>query len=72
MPPPAQLRKARGLTQETVAELLGVSQAEVSKTERRSELYIGTLKDFILVTILTHLRECRPGFNNELVSFRPG
>lgn len=43
----AQLRKARGLTQEAVAELLGVSQAEVSKMERRSELYIGTLKKFI-------------------------
>ena len=43
----AQLRKARGLTQEVVAELLGVSQAEVSKMERRSELYIGTLKKFI-------------------------
>ena len=43
----AQLRKARGLTQETVAELLSVSQAEVSKMERRSELYIGTLKKFI-------------------------
>jgi DNA-binding transcriptional regulator YiaG len=27
----SQLRKARGLTQETLAELLGVSQAEVSK-----------------------------------------
>jgi DNA-binding transcriptional regulator YiaG len=43
----SQLRKARGLTQEAVAELLGVSQAEVSKMERRSELYIGTLKKFI-------------------------
>ena len=43
----AQLRKARGLTQEAVAELLGVSQTEVSKMERRSELYIGTLKKFI-------------------------
>ena len=43
----AQLRKARGLTQAAVAELLGVSQAEVSKMERRSELYIGTLKKFI-------------------------
>ncbi|MCX6594343.1 MAG: helix-turn-helix transcriptional regulator [Acidobacteria bacterium] len=43
----AELRKARGLTQEAVAELLGVSQAEVSKMERRSELYIGTLKKFI-------------------------
>jgi DNA-binding transcriptional regulator YiaG len=41
------LRKARGLTQETMAELLGVSQAEVSKMERRTELYVGTLRKFI-------------------------
>ncbi len=43
----AQLRKAKGLTQEAMAELLGVSQAEVSKTERRAELYVGTLRKFI-------------------------
>lgn len=43
----SQLRKARGLTQEALAELLGVSQAEVSKMERRSELYIGTLRKFV-------------------------
>jgi len=43
----SQLRKARGLTQEAMADLLGVSQAEVSKMERRSELYIGTLRKLI-------------------------
>lgn len=43
----AQLRKAKGLTQEAMADLLGVSQAEVSKMERRSELYVGTLRKFI-------------------------
>ena len=43
----SQLRRARGLTQETMAELLGVSQAEVSKMERRTELYVGTLRKFI-------------------------
>lgn len=43
----SQLRKARGLTQEAMADLLNVSQAEVSKMERRSELYIGTLRKFI-------------------------
>src|SRR5258708_35040037 len=42
-----QLRKAKGLTQETMAELLGVSQAEVSKMERRTELYVGTLRKFV-------------------------
>jgi transcriptional regulator with XRE-family HTH domain len=43
----SQLRKARRLTQETMAELLGVSQAEVSKMERRTELYVETLRKFI-------------------------
>lgn len=43
----AQLRKARGLTQDAIAQLLGVSQAEVSKMERRTELYVGTLRKFI-------------------------
>jgi predicted transcriptional regulator len=43
----SQLRKARGLTQEAIADLLGVSQAEVSKMERRTELYVGTLRKFI-------------------------
>ncbi|SRR6266478_6297070 len=42
-----ELRKARGLTQATMAELLGVSQAEVSKMERRTELYVGTLRKFV-------------------------
>jgi transcriptional regulator with XRE-family HTH domain len=43
----AQLRKARGLTQAAMADLLGVSQAEVSKMERRTELYAGTLRKFV-------------------------
>ena len=43
----SQLRKAKGLTQEAMAQLLGVSQAEVSKTERRTELYVGTLRKFV-------------------------
>jgi hypothetical protein len=30
-----------------MADLLGVSQAEVSKMERRTELYVGTLRKFI-------------------------
>ena len=43
----SQLRKAQGLTQETMAELLGVSQAEVSKMGRQTRLYVGTLRKFI-------------------------
>jgi hypothetical protein len=30
-----------------MAELLGVSHAELSKMERRTELYVGTLRKFI-------------------------
>jgi len=43
----SQLRRARGLTQAALADLLGVQQAEVSRMERRSELYVGTLRKFI-------------------------
>ena len=43
----SQIRKARGLTQEAMADILGVTQAEVSKMERRTELYVGTLRKFI-------------------------
>ena len=42
-----QIRKARGFTQETMAELLDVSQAQVSKMERRTELNVGRLRKFI-------------------------
>ena len=42
-----ELRAARELTQEQLAKLLGVEQAAVSKMERRTELYVGTLRKFI-------------------------
>jgi DNA-binding transcriptional regulator YiaG len=42
-----QLRAARELTQEHLAELLHIKQASVSKMERRTDMYIGTLAKFI-------------------------
>ena len=42
-----QLRAARELTQEHLAELLHIKQASVSKMERRTDMYIGTLSKFI-------------------------
>jgi len=42
----SQLRKARGLTQETMADLLAVSQGEVWRMERRTEVYGGPLRKF--------------------------
>ena len=43
----SEMRKAHGLTQQAMADLLGVSQAEVSKMERRGELRIGTVRKYI-------------------------
>src|SRR5450631_2798543 len=42
-----ELRAARSLTQEHLAELLHIKQASVSKMERRTDMYIGTLSKFI-------------------------
>ncbi len=42
-----ELRKALKLTQEQIAEELGISQAAVSKMEKRPDMYIKTLERFI-------------------------
>ena len=45
--PLGQLRLARELTQEQLAESLGVKQAFISKLERRADMYVTTLRKFI-------------------------
>ena len=42
-----ELRVARKLTQERLAKLLRIKQASVSKLERRADMYVSTLRDFI-------------------------
>ena len=42
-----ELREARRLTQEHLAELLQVNQAAVSKVERRADMYVSTLEKII-------------------------
>jgi transcriptional regulator with XRE-family HTH domain len=42
-----ELRAARDLTQQHLSKILGVRQAAVSKLERRTDMYISTLADFI-------------------------
>lgn len=42
-----ELRAARAITQENLAEVLGVTQATVSKIERRADMYVSTLGRFI-------------------------
>jgi transcriptional regulator with XRE-family HTH domain len=46
--PLSELRAARLLTQESIAKSLGINQAAVSKMERRADMYISTLRDFIV------------------------
>lgn len=45
--PLAELRRARGLSQKTLAGLLHVDQASISKMERRTDMYISTLRSHI-------------------------
>jgi len=40
----------RSYTQETIAEILGITQPEVSKIERRADMYISTLRRYIEAT----------------------
>ena len=42
-----KLREARERSQEEIAEKLGVQQAAVSKIERRTDMYISTLRKLI-------------------------
>jgi DNA-binding transcriptional regulator YiaG len=43
----AELRAAMELTQESLADTLHVKQASISKMERRSDMYISTLRKII-------------------------
>jgi transcriptional regulator with XRE-family HTH domain len=42
-----EVREAREMTQEHLAKILGINQAAVSKMERRTDMYVSTLCDFI-------------------------
>jgi transcriptional regulator with XRE-family HTH domain len=42
-----QLRKARNLTQESLAKALRVNQGAVSKLEQRTDVYVSTLRSYL-------------------------
>jgi transcriptional regulator with XRE-family HTH domain len=42
-----ELRESRTMTQAHLAKILGVNQAAVSKLERRTDMYVSTLQDFV-------------------------
>ena len=45
--PLRRLRAARELTQENLAKVLNVKQSEVSKIERRTDMYLSTLASYV-------------------------
>jgi transcriptional regulator with XRE-family HTH domain len=45
--PLIELRQARNFTQSELAEALGTTQASVSKLERRSDMYLSTLRRLV-------------------------
>ena len=46
----AELRSARQLTQETIGSILNVGQPSVAKLERRTDMYVGTLRRYVQAT----------------------
>jgi len=45
--PLQELRQARQMSQERLAEILDTKQANVSRIERRTDMYISTLRSYI-------------------------
>jgi transcriptional regulator with XRE-family HTH domain len=45
-----EIRKANKLTQDSVAKALNMSQSDVSKLERRTDMYVSTLRNFVEAT----------------------
>jgi DNA-binding XRE family transcriptional regulator len=45
--PLAEVRKARLMTQNRLAELLQVNQGAISKMEKRSDMYLSTLRSYV-------------------------
>jgi transcriptional regulator with XRE-family HTH domain len=66
-----ELRAARELTQERLAETLGIKQATVSKIERQSDMYVSTLARFIEAMGGTlEIRACFPEGSVRITQFR--
>jgi len=68
-----ELRAARQLTQESLADLLGIKQASISKMERRTDMYISTLTKFIEAMGGTlEIRACFPEGSVRIKQFSEG
>jgi DNA-binding XRE family transcriptional regulator len=45
--PLAEMRRARQMTQNRLAEVLHVNQGAISKMEKRSDMYLSTLRSYV-------------------------
>lgn len=45
--PLQELRQARQMSQEALANILGAKQASISKLEHRADMYVSTLRSYI-------------------------
>lgn len=54
----ARLRNQKGLTQAELAERMGMSQSDVSKLERRSDVKVSTLRSYAAALGYTLILEC--------------
>ena len=45
--PLQELRQARALSRDELAEVLGLNQATISKLERRTDMYLSSLRRFV-------------------------
>jgi len=54
----AALRKQKGLTQAELAERIGMSQSDLSKLERRSDVKVSTLRAYAAALGCTLILEC--------------
>lgn len=43
----SELRKSREITQSTVADTLGLKQANISQLEKRDDVYVSTLRNYL-------------------------
>jgi transcriptional regulator with XRE-family HTH domain len=45
--PLGELRRALEMTQEEIASILGTTQANISQMERRGDMYLSTLREYV-------------------------
>lgn len=45
--PLQELRRAKEFTQTTIAQAMGIAQGDVSKIEKRTDVYVSTLRNYI-------------------------